>query len=260
MAVYTFGTMGTVVSVRLPDTAGDKASHARAIDDVRATFDELDHRFSLYRETSEASRLARGEMLLPEASSEMRAAYAQSLEWRDVTAGAFTPHRPDGVIDLSGTIKAAGIHEAVAVLMRHGFDTLSVNVGGDIATVGVPRQGSWVTGIVNPCASTELVAVVSLGPHLSAMATSGTSERGEHIWRRTDTDTSFIQASVMAHDIMTADVLATAIIAGGQETLDLVTSRGDVGVLVVTTAGTLLGNEIFRTLVTPAEKGAGEVA
>lgn len=253
MAVYTFETMGTVVSIRIPDTSGDEKSRAEAVQRVRERFNELDTTFSLYRDDSEASRLARGELTLPGSSDLMRSAYAESLEWREVTSGAFTPHRPDGVIDLSGTIKAAGIRDAVGELERCGFETFSVNVGGDIATAGTPQEGAWVTGIVDPRDSQRLVAIVSLVPGMSAMATSGSAERGEHIWRRPETDTSFIQASVAAPDILTADVLATAIIAGGQETLNLVTARGDVGVLVVRSDGTLLGNESFRELITSAE-------
>jgi thiamine biosynthesis lipoprotein len=81
------------------------------------------------------------------------------------------------------------------------------------------------------------------------MATSGTAERGEHIWRRTETDTSFRQATVLASDIMTADVLATTIIAGGQTALDHATAAFDIAVLVVKTDGSLLGNEKFQDLM-----------
>ena len=251
MAVHTFETMGTVVSIRLDDVV-DEVTQRAAITEVEAVFADLNNRFSLYLPNSEASLIARGEMALTEASAEMRDAYAESLAWRDATAGAFTPHRPDGVIDLSGTIKAAGIRAATEVLDGRDLHTFSVNVGGDIMTRGVPSDGAWITGIAHPLVPGELVSVISLTPEWPAVATSGTAERGEHIWRRPDTDTSFIQATVVATDIMTADVLATALISGGQDTLAAVTARGDVGVLIVKANGELLANEAYMGVVTPS--------
>jgi thiamine biosynthesis lipoprotein len=243
--------MGTMVSVRMPDHLDADVARA-AVAAVGHEFTVRDERFSLYREDSEASRIARGEITLTGSSQTMRDAYAESLFWRDQTAGAFTPHRPDGRIDLSGTIKADALRAAAIALRERGVDTFSINAGGDIVTGGVPSDGAWITGIAHPLESGSVLSVVSVMPGMSSLATSGIAERGEHIWRRPDTDTSFVQATVCADDIMAADVLATAIIAGGSETLDLVTARGDVGVLVVRADGSLLGNAEFQNLVTAA--------
>ena len=70
-------------------------------------------------------------------------------------------------------------------------------------------------GIANgrSIASEELapLAVVDLqGTEFAAVATSGTAERGDHIWGGT-----LLQATVVAADIVTADIWATAIVAGG---------------------------------------------
>ena len=251
MSVHTFETMGTVVSVRLPDSlASDDAQMAMSM--VEREFTVRDDRFSLYKQDSEASRIARGELPLTESSHTMRDAYAESLVWRDATGGAFTPHRPDGALDLSGTVKADALRASDVALREAGVDVFSVNAGGDLVTAGIPEAGAWITGIANPLKEGDVLSVVSMTSEFSCMATSGTAERGEHIWRRPDTDASFVQATVCAADIMTADVLATAIIAGGAETLALVTSREDVAVLVVRADGSLLGNDAFRNLVTPA--------
>jgi hypothetical protein len=48
---------------------------------------------------------------------------------------------------------------------------------------------------------------------------------------------------------MTADVLATTIIAGGHDSLDHATANFDVAVLVVKSDGSLLGNEKFQDLM-----------
>ena len=244
--------MGTVVSIRVPDadTASPERVSALNVSVARANeeFEALNERFSLYREDSEISRIARGELTLPEASEEMREAYAESLDWREKTNYTFTPHRPDGVLDLSGTIKAVGMQRAADALSAAGFTTFLINAGGDLLSSGRPSEG-WRVGVANPEDPELLTATVELSEEFCAMATSGSAERGEHIWLRPDTDNSFRQVSVVAEDIMTADVLATTIIAGGQDALDTMTERFNIGVLVVKRDGSLLGNNRFQQLM-----------
>ena len=252
MSVHTFETMGTVVSVRVPDNETTTSERARELDAAiaaaTAEFESLNKRFSLYREDSEISRIARGELTLPEASDEMRSAYAESLDWREKTNYTFTPHRPDGVLDLSGTIKAVGIQRAANALVSAGFTTFLINAGGDLLSAGHPVEG-WRVGVTDPDNAESLIATVELSPEFCAMATSGSAERGEHIWLRPETDNAFRQVSVAAGDIMTADVLATTIIAGGQDALDTMTEKFNMGVLVVKRDGSLLGNNRFQGLM-----------
>jgi len=256
MSVHTFESMGTVVSVRLSESSQSSESSALmasretvAVAAAHHVFDGLNERFSLYRESSEISQIARGELLLSESSERMRDAYAASLLWREATNGAFTPHRPDGVLDLSGTIKAEAIAEAAAAIQSCGLSDFSINAGGDILTHGIPQDGEWATGIVDPQNHSELLSVVALTPELPAMATSGSAERGNHIWARPGATNDFLQATVIAADIITADVFATAIIAGGQETLDHLTANFEIAALVVKSDGELLANPRFRELV-----------
>ena len=285
MSVHTFESMGTIVSVRLGRpltisasdvsaddvsaegsalTASREAAAVAAVAAAQHAFDALNERFSLYRESSEISQIARGELLLSASSERMREAYAESLLWREATNGAFTPHRPDGVLDLSGTIKAVAIAETAAAIQACGFESFSINAGGDILTHGIPddslsadesgaagtgRAHGWVTGIVDPQNRDELLSVITLTPELGAMATSGSAERGDHIWARPGATNEFLQATVIAADIVTADVCATAIIAGGQETLDHLTEQFEIAVLVVTATGELLANPRFPALV-----------
>ena len=90
----------------------------------------------------------------------------------------------------------------------------------------------------------------------AALATSGTAERGNHIWRA-GADRArggraglgpldFRQVSVAAADILTADVLATAVVAGGRRMLDWATDSWDVEVLAVLGSGELLATPGFR--------------
>jgi thiamine biosynthesis lipoprotein len=251
----TFECMGTVIGLTLPiDSPAEgqpgleELAAATAV--VERLFRDLDERFSLYRVDSEAARLARGELTLRGASTEMRERYAEAHEWRLRTHGAFSPERPDGVLDLSGLIKAQAIREAGTSLLALGRTDWCLNAGGDVLVSGSPRPGSgepWKAGIVDPADRRSLLTGYALGgsSRHSAVATSGSAERGEHIWR-VGSSADFVQATVAAADITTADVLATAIVAGGMPMLDRATDGWDVAVLAVAPDGELLGTPDFR--------------
>lgn len=221
---YAFETMGTVVSV-------DADARPPA---VEAVFHDLDARFSLYRPDSELSAIADGRVRLLHASAELKGAYALAVDWRERTAGAFTPHRPDGVLDLSGVVKALAIESAGGVLDAHG-GAWTLGCGGDVLT---RRPTTTTVGIAHPDARGRLLTALDVPPERRAIATSGSSERGEHIWR-TGADDSLVQVTVLAGDIVTADVLATAIVAGGMRTCDLVTDAFDCDVLAIARDGTI---------------------
>ena len=114
-------------------------------DAVLEAFAVYEDRFSLYRPETEASGFARREFTLRHASPEFQAVYTEAVLWRGRTDGAFTPHRPDGVVDLSGVVKALAIQannktgtlkdvEHIVLLMQenrsfdHYFGTLKSRV------------------------------------------------------------------------------------------------------------------------------------
>ncbi|ARC57915.1 FAD:protein FMN transferase [Frondihabitans sp. 762G35] len=225
MTVHVFETMGTVASLRIDEGTVPDSAIAR----IEAVFGEYDRTFSLYDAASPLSRVARGESTLADAGPGILRAYEVAIDWRNRTAGAFTPHRPDGVVDLSGVVKAFAIRDAGAVLDEHS-DSWLLTVGGDVLARGDVRPAPWRVGVVDPDDRERVAALVTLGSGRRAVATSGTAERGEHIWTRGE-DAPFVQATVAAADIVTADVLATAVMAGSHADLDRITSEWDVDVL-----------------------------
>ena len=228
--------MGTAASLTW---AGADPSSAVLVD-VERVFAGFDEKFSLYLPSSELSRVASSELPLMDASDELRDAYALALTWRESTRGAFSPHRPDGIIDLSGVVKALAMHAAGAVLNAAGHTDYCLNVGGDVLANGEPSAGTaWSVGIVDPADRSLLLTSISLPAGRGGCATSGSTERGDHIWTVSSASAEFVQATVVADDIVTADVLATAIIAGGSDTLDLVTRRWPVDVMTIDAAGAI---------------------
>lgn len=234
-----FAAMGTVVSVRVGATGVHVDSAVAA---VGAVFARWERRCSLFDAGSELARVNRGELALADAGDEVREAYEVAFDWRARTGGAFTPHRGDGLLDLNGVVKALATAEADAVLQRVGFTRRGVDAGGDVL-VGRTRDDElpWGIGIVDPADRTALLAGIDLGPRRLAVATSGSAERGDHIWTTPGSGPSpFVQVSVAATDILTADVLATAIVAGGEDALDELADRFDIDVLAVRRDGSLV--------------------
>lgn len=208
-----FPTMGTVASLRIDDI--DDATVREAGRRVEAECARWEDEFSRWNPTSPASKIADGTMKLRDASTWHRTVYADAIDWRNRTGGAFDPHTPDGTIDLAGIVKALAIQEAGHTLLDLGCENWCLNVGGDVLTSGLAHGQPWTVGLVDPTDRNALWRVVTLTDGQHAVATSGTTERGEHIWRP-HTEAAVRQCSVIAADIVTADVLATAIVAAGR--------------------------------------------
>ncbi|WP_225437214.1 FAD:protein FMN transferase [Arthrobacter sedimenti] len=226
-----FRTMGTVVSFR-----ASLSVRTAFTADLEQVFRDHDERFSLYRPDSELSRIATGHLALSRSSEELRDMYALAVEWRNATGSLFQPSDPDGRLDLNGVVKAHAIHRAGAFLEQQGATDWSLNCGGDILCSGLQSPGvPWTIGIADPADRTALVATVAATPTRRAIATSGTSERGQHIWARTrgETETPLDQVTVAAADILTADVLATAICAGGSSSIRDLAERFGVDVWAI---------------------------
>jgi thiamine biosynthesis lipoprotein len=76
---------------------------------------------------------------------------------------------------------------------------------------------------------------------------------GDHIWLGGELrPAQFTQVSVMADDIATADVLATAIVAGGQAALDEFADRWPIDVLAFRRDRAALATPGFRRAIAEA--------
>jgi FAD:protein FMN transferase len=235
------GTVGSLIFVAdSPESVDVGAMHN--------IFDHYDTTYSLYKPDSELSRIAAGQTLLQNASVELRDTYATALEWRSATRGEFTPHRPDGVIDLSGIVKALAMQKAGEMLVHSGTRDWCLNVGGDILVAGSDHESEpWSVGVVDPENRESLLTSAVLRGSRQACATSGSVERGDHIWGIGAAPKGSLQATVIADDIVTADVLATAIIAGGATALDQICVTWDIDAMTVDRDGNIRMTPGFTT-------------
>lgn len=244
MTVDVWEAMGTVVSLRIPDT--HEHSRGPAVEGVTRVIDSLEREYSLYMDDSPISQLARGEVTLESMSADFRDTYSRAIEWRNDTGGAFTPHRGDGVIDLSGIVKADAIAAGAVVLRAHGITHFSLNFGGDIIVAGDAR--TWPIAIGHPTDTLGIVATVELNSTWCAIATSGTGDRGEHIWRSVTSGPRIVGATVVSDDIVASDVWATAIISGGHDAATSASQHGHA-VLYVDEKLAIHANPLMRDLI-----------
>jgi thiamine biosynthesis lipoprotein len=244
----TFPTMGTMASL-----STERGIGAGGLADVELVFADAERRFSLHRPGSELSRIAAGTLRLEEASAATIAMYAEALDWRRRTEGAFSPNRPDGVVDLNGIVKAAAMRDAAAVLDGSGAGVWTLVVGGDVVASAATAGVRAPIGVVDPVDRGALACSILLTGSRRAVATSGSAERGDHIWLGGQVaPADFVQVTVVADDIVTADVLATAIVAAGRGGLDDLCDRWPVDVYAIDRAGDAVATPGFRAALAVA--------
>ena len=90
-----------------------------------------------------------------------------------------------------------------------------------------------------------------------AMATSGSAERGVHIWNPKaggrEPAGDFVQVSVIARDLVTADVWATAAFAEGERAIEHLNRVDDIEALFVYDDGQLAATNGFVKLFATSE-------
>jgi FAD:protein FMN transferase len=225
-------TMGTVITVDLrTELAPDARNVAFEAADQELIAADAD--FSTYRPDSWISRLADGSVCISDCPLHVRQVLTLADQLEDLTAGYFTSRwRGNGHCDPTGLVKGWAAQQASDALALHGAPDHLVNAAGDIVLSGRPdpqaeaASPSWQVGISDPTQPGGLAGVVSLpagGPRW-AVASSGRSERGDHILdpRTAAPATDVTAATVVVAESAewpepgaAADACATALVAAG---------------------------------------------
>jgi thiamine biosynthesis lipoprotein len=204
--------MGMPIVLEIVDSSAIKNNFEKVFD----YFSYVDEKFSTYKDTSEIIAINRGEIKEENWSDDMKEIFLLSEKMKKNTNGYFDIKRPDGSYDPSGVVKGWSIKNAAKILKEEGFKNFYIEAGGDIETYGKNSESEpWSIGIRNPFKRNEIVKVVYLENF--SIATSGTYERGQHIYNphKPGPITEISSISVIGSDICMADVYATAAFAMG---------------------------------------------
>lgn len=234
--------LGTVMGIPMSIDVRDERDAAPAAERAFRILREADERFSTYRPDSEVS--------LANAAGD--AGFEHSADFREVAAigeaasaasgGAFRVRRPDGTWDLDGVVKGWATARAARELAAAGLRDFCLNAGGDVVVSGSPGAGRpWSVGIRSPHTPTDMLAVLAVTD--AGVATSGAYERGSHIVDGRDESPagSLRSVTIVADDLTTADVLATAVFALGPNGIGWAIDAGARGVLAVDADDRILG-------------------
>lgn len=229
--------MGMPISVALRGRHAGDARGRAAWAATLAVLREADRVFSTYRDDSVVSRLGRGELTLDECPPVVAEVLAIAERARAESGGAFDVRRPgpDGalVLDPSGVVKGWAVQRAAEPLLDLGDTDVCLSAGGDLfCHVADPHGEPWRIGIEDPLDPTRVLAVVPV--RHGAVATSGSAHRGQHVVdaRTGRPPEGLASVTVLAPDLVTADVDATAAYAMGRDGLAWLVGRGRAGVVV----------------------------
>jgi thiamine biosynthesis lipoprotein len=229
--------MGTVVSIDIVD------SHDRGlIDELVAWFHHVDEVFSPYKELSTITRIGRGEVLPgdPALTDEVLEVLGRCETLLLETNGVFDVWdlpSPNGTrFDPCGYVKGWSVERAARRIDAEGLRDYCVNAGGDIALNGRNHDGErWRVGVRHPDDAGAL-ALLLHGDGPLAIATSGSYERGAHIYDpRTDLpSTEMASVTVVGPSLADADAYATTVYVMGVEGLAWLSERPGYSGCVIT--------------------------
>lgn len=221
---WTAELMGTTASIHVIGSPDACAAATDAAASTVAMLRELEAIFSTYRADSEISRLRRGELSFADADPRLTDVADACRRLEEATGGRFSAFwrerfDPTGYVKGWATDVAATAH-LEPLLAMPGVSAVGINVGGDLRVWTAPgAPWSWTVGIADPVRPGA--ALATLRVRNGAVATSGTAERGAHLVdpRSGIAVSAAVSATVVADDLTTADVWATALaVAAGEDT------------------------------------------
>jgi FAD:protein FMN transferase len=222
------------------------------LESVFAYFVSVDERFSTYKDTSEISKINRGELLPAQYSQDMQTVLALCEQTRKETDGYFDIQQ-NGIIDPSGIVKGWAIQNAAHQLQERGLRSFSIDAGGDIQVAGTKEGHPWRVGIRNPFNRAEHVKILALTDQ--GVATSGTAIRGQHVYNPYQRDTPILDVmsiTVIGPNVYEADRFATAAFAMGVKGIHFIARlAGFEGYMIDAQARATFTSGLHRYVVEP---------
>lgn len=213
--------IATIMGMPVQVEIADRNVNEKDIEEVFDYLKDIDKKYSPFKNDSEVGKFNRGEKV----SAEMMEILDLCEKTKKETGGYFDIVKPDGKIDPSGLVKGWAIWKSSYILKNVGMKKLYIDIAGDAEIVG----GPWMWGIRNPFNKKEIIKVLNLSD--CGIATSGTYERGQHIYNpitKSAEITDIISITVIGPDVYEADRFATAAFAMGRNGIKFIESRPDL--------------------------------
>lgn len=220
---------------------------------------EADRTFSLYKPESPLSQLTAGKTSVAKCPPVINEIWDACEIWEKRTDGWFSAFTPEHTFDPSGLVKTWAARAAADHLIARGIVDFTLNAGGDVLISDhASGENDWMIGVAKPVtiasAAAGALAVVNLkGTGFRALATSGSAERGSHIWNPKAPDSNpadhLVQVSVLAADLVEADVWATAAFAEGMSSLTRIDAEPGVEMMAILPDGQIMATPGFMKLV-----------
>lgn len=255
--VYTQLGMGTVIEISLWEKNGVE----------KEIFDEIERiekKFSVFIEDSDVAIVNNAGGRSVEIDSELSDIIEKSLEFRELTNGAFDITKSgaeiklnkndktisiqidkDARLDFGGIVKGYAVGRAMEICKRSGLDKAIVNIGGNLYFIGYPaNKGYWTVGIKDPDSPKKLIGSLQVQTNLS-VATSGNYERPGHI---IDPETNekagkCLSVTIVSGDCVAADALSTGVfVLGPEKGMELIERLDNVEAVIVTEDGVIVSS------------------
>jgi thiamine biosynthesis lipoprotein len=220
---------------------------------------EADNIFSLYKPESWLSQLAAGKTSVAQCPPVVSEIWDACEIWEQKTDGWFSAFTPEHTFDPSGLVKTWAAKRAAESLQTAGVTDFTLNAGGDVyISDDASGEFDWRVGLSKPVsiASVDSAALAILdlrGTDFRAVATSGSAERGNHIWNPRsggrEFATELLQMTVIARDLVEADVWATAAFAEGAASIARLDALENVEAMCILADGQLAATRGFASLM-----------
>lgn len=190
-------------------------SSEKNIDKAFERLEEINSVYSPYISTSDLSRLWSGEIDLKHQSDEFKNIYKECIRYEKITKGYFSAFF-EKRYNPTGYVKGWAASEAGKKLEQQAIYDYCVNLSGDMK---LSSSGTkiWKISIKDPFKDKSQIAILAIKN--GSIATSGNYERGNHIInpKNPELPSDLVSVSVVGEDIITADVLATALFVMGSK-------------------------------------------
>ncbi|HEX4791644.1 MAG TPA: FAD:protein FMN transferase [Actinospica sp.] len=233
--------MGTVFSVAAPETVQAEVFR-RAWAEALALLDRIEEIYSPFIAASPVSRIRDGALRVEDLDAQADLTPAEAADFREVLGLCAQLHRESGggfdawsvgappAFDPSGAVKGWAAERASVLLAERGVPTHLLNAGGDVRLRrSAEGATTWNVGVEDPHKPDHTLVTLALAD--GAVATSGTRQRGSHVWdplaRRPAQ--GLAQVTVVGPDLALADGYATAALALGAAARPFLTGLGAHG-------------------------------